>query len=387
MAIEIEFFDDGTAVVGDQSSVSILKKSFYGKPEGAVLFLEPEEVMYLVDIRNSVCYNESGSVMAFNQIAKRYKSMIPRIITRYYAYKDWRDRGLVIKHIKDNKKYNRAPIHEYPSPGFDVPKYDAKGTYYWEDNLTIVDDNETALKMYKENWFGQYATYKAIQQGQFGKLDIYETIFLTKHEALKLDNVESIEDIFENVKTTNPFFRSIYNVYEDWRLRGYVVKTGFKFGTHFRIYFPGASPALDNDEWIHSKHLLHVFPRKMELLAAELSRAIRVAHSVRKTFILAIPGEGEVESIQPDFILYHRRKGVNESPKTGNPSYLMLTMHEEEKISGEYLAGAIKYAADKGLNLLLAIVDRETSVTYYRVKRIELKNSRYEYYEIEWMQP
>jgi len=40
-----------------------------------------------------------------------------------------------------------------------------------------------------------------------------------------------------------------------------------------------------------------------------------------------------------------------------------------------------------GLELLLAICDRETSVTYYQVKRIEVPGSKYEYYEIEWVQP
>jgi len=35
----------------------------------------------------------------------------------------------------------------------------------------------------------------------------------------------------------------------------------------------------------------------------------------------------------------------------------------------------------------LSICDRETSVTHYRVKRVELPGSKYEYYEIEWKQP
>jgi hypothetical protein len=36
---------------------------------------------------------------------------------------------------------------------------------------------------------------------------------------------------------------------------------------------------------------------------------------------------------------------------------------------------------------MLAIADRESSVTYYHVKRLELPGSEYEYYEIEWAQP
>jgi hypothetical protein len=36
---------------------------------------------------------------------------------------------------------------------------------------------------------------------------------------------------------------------------------------------------------------------------------------------------------------------------------------------------------------MVAIADRETSITYYVVHRIELPASEYEYYEIEWVQP
>jgi hypothetical protein len=36
---------------------------------------------------------------------------------------------------------------------------------------------------------------------------------------------------------------------------------------------------------------------------------------------------------------------------------------------------------------VIAIADRETAVTYYRVRKIELEKSPYEYYEIDWMQP
>ncbi|MEM4633704.1 MAG: hypothetical protein QW275_00960, partial [Candidatus Anstonellaceae archaeon] len=88
-----------------------------------------------------------------------------------------------------------------------------------------------------------------------------------------------------------------------------------------------------------------------------------------------------------DFLLYHRAGGGIENPKTGKPKYLMLSLSEEEYIGGEELADAIEQCKRIGLELLLAICDRETSVTYYAVKRIEVPGSKYEYYEIEWEQP
>jgi len=165
-----------------------------------------------------------------------------------------------------------------------------------------------------------------------------------------------------------------------------VVKSGFKFGAHFRIYLPGAGP-LKGEEWVHSRHVLHVFPRKCKLLISEWARAIRVAHSVKKTFILAIPGKGKTKKGEVDFALYHRKGLSVETPKENDPSYLMLALSEDEYIGGEGLASALKTCEEKGLDLLLGIADRETSVTYYLIRRIKLPGSKYEYYEIEWMQP
>ncbi len=386
MPVEIEFFDDSKElVVGDPSSVSVLKRAFYGRNEGAVVFLFPEEAMYMMDVRNAIVLSENGKELKFNELASHF-SECERLMTKYYAFKDWRDRGLVIRPVSEAGKYARNPVHKYPSPGFKVPEYNASARFYSDDNLSVIDDDDIGEKMYLENWFGQHGTYKAEKHGKCNKLDVYETLFLMRHSALKLENA-SEKDVVKHAKSNNHFFEAIYNVYEDWRLRGFVVKTGFKFGTHFRIYFPGASPALPLNKWIHSKHVLHVFPRDMQLLTSELSRAIRVAHSVKKTFILAIPGKKRIKNVQPDFLLFHRKKGGIETPDSGKPRYLMLALNEDEVISGAYLASAIESAKDTGLNLILAIVDRETSVTHYRVRRIELKDSKYEYYEIDWVQP
>ena len=39
------------------------------------------------------------------------------------------------------------------------------------------------------------------------------------------------------------------------------------------------------------------------------------------------------------------------------------------------------------MELIVAIADRETSVTYYKVRQIKISGSKNEYYEIDWMQP
>ena len=133
--------------------------------------------------------------------------------------------------------------------------------------------------------------------------------------------------------------------------------------------------------------MIHVFPRDAKLLISEWARVIRVAHSVRKTFILAIPGKTRTKKLGIDFILYHRKGQEIENPSNAKPHLSMLSLSEEEYIGGAELSAIINEAKARRQELIIAIADRETAVTYYKVRRIELQGSDYEYYEIDWLQP
>ncbi len=100
-----------------------------------------------------------------------------------------------------------------------------------------------------------------------------------------------------------------------------------------------------------------------------------------------MPGTQKGRKASIDFVLYHRKGGNAENPDTDAPRYAMLSLSEEETIGGNEFASAIRAAGESRLGLVLAIADRETAVTYYKVSRIELHGSSNEYYEIEWMQP
>jgi tRNA-intron lyase len=374
-------------IVDEPESVSSLARGFYGEMRKGVIYLQPEEALYLVDIRNGICTDTALNPLSFNDIAAAFDS--PKLMARYHTFKDWRDRGLIIRPVSEAKgRYERNPVKKYPPGKFTPPRYALRGLFFPEDLMTVIDDEAAGRELYLNYWLGQFGSYKAEQRGRISKLDVYETLFMMKHCGLTLKNAAQ-KDVVKAAKRKRPDFALMYQVYEDWRLHGYVVKTGFKFGTHFRLYMPGASPSRAQDEWIHSKHVIHVFPRRAKMIISEWARAIRVAHSVKKTFILAIPGrKGKNKpKVELDFLLYHRKHGGIETPKEDKPRFLMLSLSEEEYIGGAELADAIDQAKEIGLDLMLAIADRETSVTYYRVKRIELPGSPYEYYEIEWEQP
>ncbi len=386
MAVSFEY-KDGKILVLDLISVQALDRGHFGTDyEGkkTQMQLMPEEALYLLDVRNASCTSE-GKPIGFNDIGEKFQGK--KFLARYFCFRDWRDRGIIPRPISEAaKNYGRSPVSKYKAGEFTPFTVKSKGLFFHDDLMSVIDDDEEGAKLYEEQWFGQHGTYKAKKHGKFLKLDAYETLFLMKHCGYKLDIKET--RLVKEAASRRPDFLALYEVYEDWRLRGYVLKTGFKFGTHFRLYFPGASPKLEGEEWMHSKHVIHVFPREAKMLISEWARAIRVAHGVKKTFILAIPGAKKEVAAELDFLLYHRKKGgVIETPKEDSPKYAMLALSEEEEIGGAELAQAIEKSKKLGLDLMLAICDRETSITYYRVKRVELPKSRYEYYEIEWVQP
>jgi len=382
---------DEHVVVTDLITVQTLDRSFFGTEfdgKKTQIELTPEEALYLIDVRNAKCHAKKKE-LSFNAVAAKFQNN-PKFLARYFCFKDWRDRGLIARPIDEadaNANYGRSPLQKYPCKPSDFPEVKAKGLFFSDDLMSIIDDDVEGQALYEKNWFGQWGTYKAKKHGRFLKLDAYETLFLMKHACFVLNVKE--KKLVKDATARRSDFPALYSVYEDWRLRGFVVKTGFKFGTHFRLYFPGASPGLGEGEWMHSKHVIHVFPREARMLISEWARAIRVAHGVRKTFILAIPGAKRVEASELDFLLYHRESAgsVPENPRTGKPKFVMLALSEEEELGGAELARGLEQAKQLGLDLVLAICDRETSITYYRVKRIELPGSKYEYYEIEWIQP
>ena len=92
-------------------------------------------------------------------------------------------------------------------------------------------------------------------------------------------------------KALEPEFVRKLDVYTDLRDRGLVVKTGFKFGSHFRAY----EEVSDVSAIPHSKYLVHALPEDYVVMLPEMSRAVRLAHGVRKRMIFAYSGKNGLE--------------------------------------------------------------------------------------------
>ena len=73
-------------------------------------------------------------------------------------------------------------------------------------------------------------------------------------------------------------FRVRYMVFSDLRERGLVVKTGFKYGTHFRVY--QSSP-----DDCHARYLVHAMTDDGLRMWPEISRTVRLSGGVKKEIL------------------------------------------------------------------------------------------------------
>ena len=386
-------FDEKKGVWADSpEAVEKLIRNWFGeleKGKGKV-WLEPEEALYLIAFQKAACFKGKKEI-GFRELASYYTGKVPRLFIRYSAYRDWRDRGLIAKDFRKVKGRAGKSRKKYPARALKMGKLKLEAMWFPKSMFSVVE--EGGKELFERHWFGQHGVYKQTR-GELLKLNSFETVFLARHFGLKVADPKgkalTWRKILTQVIKQREWTRQLYEVYEDWRLNGFIVKTGFKFGSHFRIYFPGASPV---GEYTHSKHVLHVFPKEQKLLISEWARAVRVAHGVKKTFLLGMPKLKRKDMVEypADFLAYRRRKEkqgwVRETPGDSKPRYLLAAVSEDEHIGGVELASLLHKAKELGLELILSIIDRETSITYYILKKVMLPGAKQEYYEIEWMRP
>jgi len=160
-----------------------------------------------------------------------------------------------------------------------------------ENRVVIWGGNAVAL--YDESGYGkplpeenpdrlELELIEAAYLCEKGKLKVFVKEDEKKH---KIDFSELMEICSKNVNQFHPQFI----VYRDLRERGYLVKTGYKFGAHFRVYERGVKlkhgPKAPHE---HTKFVVHAVPEESAFSLPEMSRAVRLAHNIRATFVWAV---------------------------------------------------------------------------------------------------
>ena len=158
------------------------------------------------------------------------------------------------------------------------------------ESSIIVFDHDSATFLYSAGkYFGKpIGTRKPKNNLYFDRpleLSFLEGLYLLKKGKLEIFSPNSETPIrteelmgFGEKYTTN--FLDKYEIYEDLRDKGYIVRPGLKFGADFAVYKKG--PGLD-----HSPYIIQIVPKSANLNAIDIVRAGRLANSVKKRFIIA----------------------------------------------------------------------------------------------------
>jgi tRNA-intron endonuclease len=117
-------------------------------------------------------------------------------------------------------------------------------------------------------------------------LDLIEGYYLVEKRRLQLFHIDgkqvSLNEIKKICKKQYVDFDAKYLVFQNLRNKGYIVTPGIKFGCDFAVYEQG--PGID-----HAPYLVRVFRATDDLTATGVVLAGRLATTVKKQFILAIP--------------------------------------------------------------------------------------------------
>ena len=115
------------------------------------------------------------------------------------------------------------------------------------------------------------------------QLSLLETAYLLEMEVLIVRDAKTgrkinLSQFKKKAERIQPDFDVRLEVYKDLKSRGLIVKTGFKYGTHFRVY-------KGDPENEHAFYLVHAVSSTYHSTWPEISRAVRLAHGVKKELL------------------------------------------------------------------------------------------------------
>jgi len=317
---------------------AIYNKGYFGTPQsGGGIVLEPTEAVYLSESRD-LSVELDGRIMDFPSMFQHALALESGFDIRYIVYRDLRKRGFIVRGSSpmDFKVYARG---EKPprgkvaymiravsesSPfilrdvsgqmdnmregiGFLMAIVDEEGDLTYYGISGISPDGENPRDMEKKDincvlledrgmvWDPSDAE-RLRESGFYGKpmgdalqLSLVEVCYLARRGVIVLSDGRGTpidrEHVFDRCASIQEGFERNYAGYSHLRELGLWVKTGFKYGTHFRVY-------QKNPQKSHAQYLINVVDIDLRSTWAELSRGVRLSHGVRKNLVFMVMDPG-----------------------------------------------------------------------------------------------
>ena len=340
---------DGSARVLDASEAgTVYGRGYFGTPSVDGLRLDRFEAVYLAEMDRLAIVDGRGRSVDWSEMFRRAVRSEPGFGVRYLVYRDLRQRGYVARATPAPAAFAVLPrggiLHKTPSrfwvqPYSERAPFDLAALFQLAERaqsakkslLIAVVDEESDLTYYRirrpsptgsqpatslpapvEAWLsedrvlvhdapavetlGQGLAYGSRIGGRL-ELSLIEAGYLLETGQLKLRDARSrrgvdAERFARRAVRLDPKFRERLAAYRDLRTRSLVVKTGFKYGAHFRAY-----PR--KPELAHARYLVQAVRDDHLAPWPEIAGGVRVAQGVRKQYLLgAVAGSGTVRFLE-----------------------------------------------------------------------------------------
>lgn len=341
--------ESGKVHLGKDAVKVLYEQGYFGRPLDDGLELTLVEAAYLLD-RSRLRIEYDGHILSFRSFFELASSFEKGFEFRYVVYKDLRERGYYVQPgVPDFRVYPRGghpgktpaefyvfvvsertplPIERIVEPlrlssqmrrrlmlavvdeESDITYYEVResnpsgriesaepgGQATLLDDRVVLWDPKASERLHKHGFYGKMI-------GERLQLSLVETAYLLERGTIQLVDRSGVpvplDELVRRASEIEEDFEMKYRVYRDLRDRKLVVKTGFKFGTHFRVY-----KSVDAEKrGTHSEYLVHTVSGDHVFHLPVLSRAVRLAHSVRKMMVFAYSDDGveyvEVRRLKP----------------------------------------------------------------------------------------
>lgn len=333
---------DDKVTFGAEAVDDLYNNQYYGRLKGDGMEIALVEAAYLLD-RGRVAVERDGRSLSFSDFFIVASGLQEYFESKYIVYRDLRERGFYVQpSVTDFRVYPRGGkpnvtpskyfVHviseRKPLPMMQlitnlqaaanvrkemilaIVDEESDITYYGvktntlkggmspldinpesgaasllEDRVVIWDD-ELSAALHSKGFYGN------MPDGHRLQLSLVESAYLILRGKLEVTDSEdrpmTLEDFVERAQRVETALEGKLKVYTDMRDKGLVAKTGFKFGSHFRVY-----EQVESIEKIpHSRYLVDYLDNDHVFQLQVLSRSIRLANSVRKDMVFAYDKNG-----------------------------------------------------------------------------------------------
>ncbi len=158
------------------------------------------------------------------------------------------------------------------------------------ENFLVVWNPTEGSQLYRTGYYGKPLGIAKPKIPEFEVpliLDLMEGVYLADKGVVAIyeeskKNKVSLVKLKQKAKKLYEEFDQKYIVYRDLRDNGLIVTPGIKFGCDFAVYKYG--PGVE-----HAPYMVSVKTGNSDISATEVVKAGRLATTVRKRFIIAVP--------------------------------------------------------------------------------------------------